>query len=184
MTKQVKNRLLLLVLLIGAIAFPSSAQTLAGVNGDCMIGGEQALTSGLPSTATQQIGTTNVNAGAGVQASFPGCIVTVYATGTLTKANVFSDNNPTPTPESNPFTANVDGSFTFFVAQGACYDITMSSGAIAMPYNRTVTDVCEGTGGGGGPTGIGPGTINHVAKFISTTNVGDSEGIATGTAPA
>src|ERR1700686_4539644 len=97
-------------------------QTLAGVNGDSMVGGQQALVSGLPSTATQQIGTSNVLAGAGVQASFPGCIVTVYATGTVNKSTIYSDNNPTPTVSSNPFTANVDGSYTFFVAQGACYD--------------------------------------------------------------
>src|SRR5882672_8055033 len=123
-----------ILLILALLMYPLSllGQSLAGINRDCQIGGEQALTSGLPSTATQQIGTTNVNAGAGVQASFRGCIVTVYATVTLTKANIFSDNNPTPTPVSNPFTANVDGSFTFFVAQGACYDITMSSGAIAM----------------------------------------------------
>jgi hypothetical protein len=109
--------------------------------------------------------------------------VTVYNTGTLVKANIFSDNNPTPTPSVNPFVANVDGSLTFFVAQGACYDITMSSGSVPMPYNRTLTDVCEGTGAGGGGGG-GSGTVNRVAKFITATTVGNSEGVATGIVPA
>ena len=175
------RRLLLILALLTAPAF---GQTLAGVNGDCQIGGEQALTSGLPSTATQQIGTTNVNAGAGVQASFPNCIVTVYDTGTLNKSQIFSDNNASPTVKVNPFVANDDGSWTFFVAQGACYDITMSSGSVAMPYSRTLTDVCEGTGSGGGGSANLSGTINHVVKFTSATSGGDSEGIATGIVPA
>jgi len=172
----------LIVVILALLCAPAFGQSLAGVNGDCQIGGEQALTSGLPSTATQQIGTTNVNAGAGVQASFPNCIATVYLTGTLTKASIFSDNNPSPTVLVNPFVANNDGTWTFFVAQGACYDITMSSGSIPMPYSRTLTDVCVGTGSGGG--GSGSGTLNHVSKFTSSTTLGDSEGIATGLVPA
>lgn len=173
------RKLLFILVLLCAPAF---GQSLAGLNGDCMLGGEQALTSGLPSTATQQIGTTNVNAGAGVQASFPSCIVTVYDTGTLNKSAIYSDNLASPTTLVNPFVANTDGSWLFFVAQGACYDITMSSGSVAMPYSRTLTDVCVGTGSGGGGGG-GSGTINHVAKFVTATTVGDSEGISTGLVP-
>jgi hypothetical protein len=172
-----------LIFLLALLSAPAFAQSLAGVNYDCQIGGQQALTSGLPSTATQQIGTTNVNAGAGVQASFPSCIVTVYATGTVNKASIFSDNNPSPTVLVNPFVANTDGSFTFFVAQGACYDITMSSGTTPLPYNRTLTDVCEGTGSGGGGSANLSGTLNHIVKFTSPTSGGDSEGISTGLVP-
>jgi len=173
-----------LLLILALSCAPALGQTLAGVNGDCGVGGQQALVSGLPSTATQQIGTTNVLAGAGVIASFPKCIVTVYATGTLNKSSIFSDNNVSPTVLVNPFIANVDGSFTFFVAQGTCYDITMSSGDVPLPYNRTLSDVCEGTGSGGGGGGSLVGTVNHVVKFTSATTGGDSEGIATGLVPA
>lgn len=160
-------------------------QTLAGVNGDCQVGGQQTLTSGLPSTGTQQIGTTNVLQGAGVQASFPSCLITVYFTGTINKANIFSNNNITPTPLSNPFTANGDGSYTFF-ASNACYDVVLSSGTSApLPYSRTLADVCpggNGSGGGGGGS-VGPGTPTHIPVFTSTTNVGDSEGVSTGISP-
>ena len=154
------------LLLIAALLLLSKiglAQTLSGANGDCTIGGQQALTSGLPSTATQQIGTTNVLPGAGVQASFPNCSVTVYATGTLTKATIYSTSGGGTL--SNPFTANVDGSWTFFVAP-ACpgYDIVISSGTgPALPYTRTYADVCLGGSGssGGGITGatIGGGLV-------------------------
>ena len=133
--------------------------TLAGANGDCTIGGQQTLTSGLPSTATQQIGTTNILAGAGVQASFPACLVTVYATGSSNKASIYADNLVTPTPLGNPFTANVDGSWTFYVPTGACYDITLSTyQGPPLPYLRTYSDVCFGSGSGSGTiTGVTPG---------------------------
>ena len=118
----------ILIIALFLLPLPVFGQALSGINGDCQIGGQQALTSGLPSTATQQIGTANVNAGAGVAASFPSCLVTVYATGTTNKANIYSDNSVSPHLLSNPFVANTDGSFTLFVAAG-CYDVVMSSGA-------------------------------------------------------
>jgi hypothetical protein len=149
------RRLLLLILLSGS-AFAQG--TLAGANGDCAVGGQQALTQGLPSTGTQQINTTNVLSGAGVLASFPNCTVTVYTTGTANKPSIYS-NNPlsSPTVLSNPFTANTDGSWTFFVSPGSCVDITISNGTgPTLPYPRTYTDVCLGAngsgGGGGNPT--------------------------------
>lgn len=139
--------------------------TLAGVNGDCTIGGQQTLTQGLASTATQQIGTTNSLSGAGVMASFPLCSVTVYLSGTSIKANLFSNNLVSPTSLSNPFTANTDGSFTFDTGQGACYDITASTGAgPALPYSRSWSNVCLGSGSGGG----GGGTVNlGIATFAA-----------------
>jgi hypothetical protein len=155
------KKLILLAALL-ALSKIGQAQTLSGVNGDCTIGGQQALTSGLPSTATQQIGTTNVLAGAGVQDSFPFCIVTVYNTGTIVKATIYS--NSTGTTLANPFSANNDGSWTFWAAQGAGYDIVISSGtaggAVALPYSRTYSGVFLGGSGGGGFNRGGGGGYN------------------------
>lgn len=153
------------------------AQSLSGVNGDCTIGGQQTLTQGLPSTGTEQIGTSTVSSGAGVQASFPNCLVTVYFTGTTNRASVFLNNLSTPTPSANPLSANQDGSFTLFLQRGVCYDITISSGAIPMPYSRTYSDVCLSslTGGGGGSFAL---QINGVPFSSQTSqNMVTSNGI-------
>jgi len=68
---------------------------------------------------------------------YRGCLVTVYQTGTLTLAPIYSDN--VGTAQSNPFQASsVDGYYYFYAANGR-YDVQTSGGtAIA------------GTGGGGG----------------------------------
>lgn len=177
---------LLVALLLSLPAFAQG--TLAGVPGDCTIGGQQALTSGLPSTATQQIGTQNVLDGAGVMASFPKCFVTVYNTGTLIKAVIFQDNLLSPTPSSNPFTANIDGSYQFFVAPGSCYDIVISTGTgPSLPYSRTLSDVCIGTGTGTGsgnvigtmtpglfPLAIGVHTLGDSGLFDDGTSIGNA----------
>lgn len=177
------KRLLLLALLL--LPLSAFGQSLAGVNGDCQIGGQQTLTSGLPSTGTQQINTSNVNQGAGVQASFPACLVTVYNTGTVTKASIYSNNNPTPTTLTNPFTANTDGSYTFFVGQGACYDILISSGSTPLPYSRTLADVCLGTGSGGGSGGgsFGPFTVNTLLKANTSTSISSATCTDDGVSP-
>lgn len=173
-----------LILAILVLPLSTFGQSLAGVNGDCQIGGQQTLTSGLPSTGTQQIGTSNVNQGAGVQASFPSCRVTVYATGTTNKAAIYSNNNPSPSVLSNPFTANTDGSYTFFISQGACYDILISSGSVTMPYSRTLADVCVGTGSdGGGGGGLGPFTVNRLIKAATTSTLSSATCLDDGVFP-
>jgi hypothetical protein len=75
----------------------------------CQQGGNQVTTAGIPSTSL-------------VQASFPGCRVTVFITGSGgTKATIYSDNGITPL--SNPFTAaGGTGFFTFYAANGT-YDV-------------------------------------------------------------
>src|ERR1700690_1354398 len=147
------KRLSILGVLLLSSTWALAQGTLSGVNGDCSIGGQQALTQGLPSTATQPIGTTTVSAKSGVIASYPKCTVKVYLTGTVTLAPIYQDNLVSPTPLSNPFTANADGSYIFFVAQSCPgYDIVLSSGTgPAMPTVRTLTDVCTGGGTGGNP---------------------------------
>lgn len=68
--------------------------------------------------------------------SFPGCTVTVYQSGTLTLASIYSDNSGTA--KSNPFTADsATGYFFFFAASSLTassrYDVRLS-GAGMSPY--------------------------------------------------
>lgn len=68
-----------------------------------------------------------------VQGSFPLATVTVYVTGTVTLAPIYSDNAATPTPLANPFTASSTGTFGFFAPNGA-YDIVLSGGGLSAPF--------------------------------------------------
>lgn len=63
--------------------------------------------------------------------SYPSCTITVYLTGTLTIASIFSDNFGSV--KANPFTANSDASF-FFYADDGRYDIKFSGTGIAVPF--------------------------------------------------
>lgn len=83
-----------------------------------------------------------------------GALVTVYATGTTTKASIYSD--AAGTALSNPFPSGSEGLFTFFAADGV-YDLSISmsgyatgnvSGAAIVYHNpttqaRTVSDNYE-----------------------------------------
>jgi len=161
-----KILILLSVMLYAASAFAQGS--LSGANGDCAVGGQQVIVNGLPSTGTQPIGTTTVSAGSGVLASFPSCSVTVYFTGTTNKATIYQNNQSTPTPQINPFTANADGSWTFFAGQTSCYDILIGSGSgPTMPASRTYSDVCL--------PAVGAGTLTNfqadqtVGALLTTT---------------
>lgn len=77
--------------------------------------------------------------------TYPSCTITVYQTGTLTLASIFSDE--IGTTKSNPFTANSDASWSFYIAQGR-YDIKFSGTGIIVPF--TLSDVFVESGGGGG----------------------------------
>lgn len=133
----------------------------------CQTGAQKVTTQGLQSTTN-------------VQRSYPRCTVAVYLTGTTTLATIYSDGLSTPL--ANPFTANTDGSFGFWASPSSCYDATISGGnpGDTIPTPFTFADICLGSGGGGGG-GIGPGTVNRIAKFVSTSNVGNSTGFDTGT---
>lgn len=124
---------------------PAFAQN-PGFNGFCQLGAQLVTTQGLTSVTK-------------VQASYPKCTVTVYQTGTLNLANIFSTAGGSAL--ANPFQANNDGSILFF-AIAACYDIVTSAstsgGTPIMPNSFTYTDVCLGAGGGGGGTGTVCGT--------------------------
>lgn len=67
----------------------------------------------------------------GVQQSYPFALVTVYQTGTLSLATIYSDLAGTPL--GNPLTANQDGSFIFFVDLAAV-DINFSGATVPIPF--------------------------------------------------
>lgn len=66
--------------------------------------------------------------------SLAGTTVTVYLTGTLTLASIFSDNGITP--KANPFTGNADGSYFFYAANGR-YDLVLTK--TSFGFNNAVT---------------------------------------------
>lgn len=67
------------------------------------------------------------------QQSYPFCTVTVYYSGTTNLATLYSDNNATPTPLSNPFTASQNGYWFFYAGEGR-YDVTFSGASIGSPF--------------------------------------------------
>jgi len=104
-----------------------------------------------------------------VQGSFPLSQVAVYVHGSspATLAAIFSDNNASPTPLANPFTANADGSFGFYADTGR-YDLVFSGGSLLAPY--TIDDVTNGAGGGVGDV-VGPVSAvdGDFAQFSGTS---------------
>jgi len=67
------------------------------------------------------------------QQSYPQCTITVYQTGTLTLAPLFSTNTTSPTPLSNPFSGNFNGYYQAFAAEGL-YDVQISQGGLPAPF--------------------------------------------------
>ena len=110
---KVLNILGLLVLMSGVM---SAKQKLMGY---CEAGNQPVITNTIHSSTV-------------VQKSYPSCTVTVYITGTLTAATIYSDNLGTVL--SNPFTANNDGSWGFYAGNGI-YDVNLSNGGgIPTPF--------------------------------------------------
>lgn len=142
------------------LLFPICLMADQRYNNSCQQGGKTVITSG-------------VSGAPRVQGSYPQCQVRVYLTGTLTLATIYSDN--ISTPKANPFTANTDGSFFFYAANGR-YDVTLSGGGLPAPV--TIGDVLLAdpfSGGGGvtsfnGRTGvvvpaIGDYSISQITNF-------------------
>lgn len=132
------------------------AQTQA-TQGFCSTGGASVVTQGMKSTTA-------------VQVSYPKCLVTVYLTGTTTKAAIFS--NGSGGVLGNPFTANTDASWIFFAATSVGYDIVMSGGTpVPFPAPFTLVDVV--LGGSGGSTPTNPGGVNTELQLnLNTTAFG------------
>lgn len=106
---------------------------------------------GAGTVVTAGLGSTNL-----VQTSYPLATVTVYFTGTTTRAPIFADSLSPPTPLANPFTANVNGYWFFYAADGR-YDVMLSAPAGGLPWTigdlRLVENGPQGVPGPMGPTG-------------------------------
>lgn len=126
-------------------------------------GNTLVVTSGLSSTTK-------------TQGSFPLSTVTVYISGTLTLASLFSDNALIPTPKANPFVCNADGTFSFYAVNGR-YDIAFSGGGIVTPFTLSDFLVFDPNG----PTtgwydflafgGIGNGSVDDGPALSTLANV-------------
>lgn len=100
--------------------------------------------------------------------TFPSCTITVYATGTVTPVSLWTASDGL-TPLANPFTANSDATYGFFVTSGTVLDIRFSGGSITTPF--TITAVSSpGTGGGGGGGSGDALTSNPLSQFAATTS--------------
>jgi hypothetical protein len=130
------KRILFLLALLSPIA--AHAQT-AAWNGSCDQEATSAVTSGLPSTNK-------------LQGIVPYCTVTVYLTGTLTKATIYKD--VINTPQTNPYQAPVNGKVLFYAAQNTGYDIVGSGGFAPNTYPSPFT-ICTDCLTGGGNAGSG-----------------------------
>jgi hypothetical protein len=121
------------------------------LQGWCEQGGNTVTTSGVSSTDY-------------FQESYRSCTVTVYDTGTLNLATIYSDEGVTP--KANPFTASVTGYWFFYAADGD-YDVKFSGGGISSPF--TLSDF-KLYSAGAGITSLGALT-GAVQTFADDTNV-------------
>lgn len=117
--------LIVLALLISSVFAESQVSAIPGY---CTLGASQAMLSGMLSTNYQQ----------GI---VPFCTVTVYLTGTVTPATIYSTSTLTPLP--NPFPASSLGYWQFYAAPGSGYDVVLSGGISPNSYSNpvTITDV-------------------------------------------
>ena len=98
--------------------------------------------------------------------TFPSCTITVFQTGTLTLATIWT-NAGGATPQANPFTAGADGTYGFFSTAGDVVDVRISGAGVTTPF--TISSVTV-TGGGGGGGGSGDAlTSNPLSQFAATT---------------
>lgn len=97
--------------------------------------------------------------------TFPSCTITVFQTGTLTLASIWTDAGGS-TPQANPFTANSDATFGFFATAGAVVDVRISGSGVTTPFTISSITVAGGGGGGGGGDAL---TSNPLSQFAATT---------------
>src|SRR5678809_737944 len=100
-----------------------------------------------------------------VQRSYPLCTVTVFDAGTSNLSTIYSDNSSTPL--ANPFTANANGSFEFYAANGR-YDVQLSGAGIAAPF--TIQDILLNDTAGAGITSIN--ALTDPAQLLVTGTAG------------
>jgi len=105
-------------LILAFLIVTAAAEARQRLQGYCEQGNQTVTTNSVASTTK-------------VQRSYPSCTVTVYLTGTLTLATLYSDNSSTPL--ANPFTAASTGLWFFYAANGR-YDVRLSAGGITTPF--------------------------------------------------
>ena len=111
-------------LIVLACAFATGAHARARYSNWCQVGNQAVTITGAGTSSTKW------------QLSGPACTVTVYLTGTLTLASLYSNNSGTVL--ANPFTAAANGSY-FLYADNGRYDIVTSAGG--LPTSVTIGDV-------------------------------------------
>lgn len=153
--RKVLFQLVAFLTLFGGVGIAARAQTQQRLQGYCEKGGEVVVTDGRSSTTK-------------VQRSYPSCTITVYVSGTLTLATIYSDYSSTPL--ANPFTADTAGYWSF-VANSGRYDVKMSGAGFTTPITRSGLWIASGGGGGGS---VGPGTVDRLPRFDTTTTIADS----------
>jgi hypothetical protein len=119
-----KLRIFRLAIIVFLLALSGSplCQAMEAVHGFCQAGGVTMTVPGGPTLSPKGM------------ATYPGCLVTVYITGSspYTTATLYRDNLGNGL--SNPFPASsTTGAWTFFAPNGR-YDIRMSGGGIPTPF--------------------------------------------------
>lgn len=109
------------------------------------------------------------------QQSYPVCTVTVFVTGSGGQlATIYSTNEPSPTPLSNPFQATTLGYWDFYSMNGH-YDVQISGGGLPTPFtfgDNSLFDIIDFN-----PC---PGCILSATGFISTGGQYNDFSTATG----
>src|ERR1700722_17471339 len=98
------------------------------------------------------VSTASIISATKVQASYPGCTISVYLTGTSNLATVYADNNGTP--KANPLTADNTTGYYFYYADNGTYDDQVS-GAGFSTFTRAAN------------SGIDPFSILNVVAYSS-----------------
>ncbi len=107
-----------------------------------------------------------------VQRSYPTCTITVYLTGTGTKANLFADNSGTVL--ANPFTVGTSpetaaNGYWFFYVDNGRYDIQFSGSGISSPFTLRDVLALDSTGGGGGTGTVTVFTAGNLSPLFTTS---------------
>lgn len=135
----------------------------AAINGFCVKGATPATTSGLNSVNTLQ----------GMVPGGPaGCLITVYLTGTVTPATIYS--NAGGGSLTNPFRASQSGQWLFYAANGIGLDVVLSGGIPPNVYTTpvTLTDEVPGAGVGSGVLSVTPSANITCTPLVTGTCVG------------
>lgn len=112
-----------LIGLLVVVAMPVSATVVYGsTQGWCEQGAHTITIGGVVSPSNTTL-----------MRSYPSCTVTVYFPGTTNKATLYS--TATGVSMANPFSADVNGWWTFFSADGN-YDVAFSGGGIPVPFTQ------------------------------------------------